>query len=196
MKIISARQAWHDCYYQPWDSVMSVAAEWARLGAAVQTTEREFNCAHAAHQAIAGRIQAAISTLPEFLQCFGHHMYSPIGTESDQRVAEASVFALAVGRFPSMRQARHQVAEYVAKGVVHRYRRMNQGGQDGGSDVLARPEAFRAWVADQYSVSLSSQNWDRNWGGFVEACFGACNDLDRAALKPVSMALDSLMGRT
>src|SRR5690606_31619462 len=122
MRIISARQAWHDAHYQPWDSVMSVAADWARLGTAVQTTAKSVNANHAAHQALAGRVQAAIATLPLCLQAFGHHMYSPLATDADREVAEDSVFARAVGKVPAMREAKYRQAEYVAKGVLHRYR--------------------------------------------------------------------------
>lgn len=32
MKLTSARMAWHDCYYTPWDSVMHHGLEGAKLG--------------------------------------------------------------------------------------------------------------------------------------------------------------------
>src|SRR5690606_40457133 len=102
MRIISARQAWHDAYYQPWDSVMSVAADWAKLGTSVQTTAKAVTANHAAHQALAGRVQAAIAILPLCLQAFGHHMYSPIATDEDREDAEDAVFALAMQGQPRM----------------------------------------------------------------------------------------------
>lgn len=192
MKIISARQAWHDCYYQPWDSVMSVAADWARLGTAVQTTGKATNASHAAHQALAGRVQAAIATLPACLQAFGHHMYSPIATDADRETAEDAVFAVAIQDGATLTAKKYERAEYVAKGVLLRYRAMNQGGMGGCRDRLASPADFRAWLEAVYGVQLSSQNWEREWGGFIEACFAACNRLDRAALGPVAMVLETL----
>lgn len=192
MKIISARQAWHDCYYQPWDSVMSVAADWARLGTAVQTTGKATNAAHAAHQALAGRVQAAIAALPVCLQAFGHHMYSPIATDADRETAEDAVFAVAIQDGATLTAKKYERAEYVAKGVLLRYRAMNQGGMGGCRDRLASPADFRAWLEAVYGVQLSSQNWEREWGGFIEACFAACNRLDRAALGPVAMVLETL----
>lgn len=192
MKIISARQAWHDCYYQPWDSVMSVAADWARLGTAVQTTGKATNASHAAHQALAGRVQAAIATLPACLQAFGHHMYSPIATDADRETAEDAVFAVAIQDGATLTAKKYERAEYVAKGVLLRYRAMNQGGMGGCRDRLASPADFRAWLEAVYGVQLSSQNWEREWGGFIEACFAACNRLDRAALGPVAMVLEAL----
>lgn len=192
MRIISARQAWHDCYYQPWDSVMSVAADWARLGTAVQTTGKATNASHAAHQALAGRVQAAIATLPVCLQAFGHHMYSPLATDADREVAEALVFAVAIRDGATLTAKKYERAAYVAKGVLLRYRAMNQGGMGGCHDRLASPADFRAWLEAVYGVQLSSQNWEREWGGFVEACFAACNRLDRTALGPVAIVLEAL----
>jgi len=192
MRIISARQAWHDAYYQPWDSVMSVAADWAKLGTAVQTTAKAVTANHAAHQALAGRVQSAIATLPHCLQAFGHHMYSPITTASDREAAEDAVFARAVGKVPAMREAKYRQAEYVAKGALHRYRAINQGGMGQSQDLLEGPASFTRWLDEVYGVDLSDQNWTRDWGGFVEACFHACNDLDRAALRPVAMTLETL----
>lgn len=192
MRIISARQAWHDCFYQPWDSVMSVAAEWAQLGASVQRTAKAVNSNHAAHQALAGRVQSAITTLPYCLQAFGHHMYSPIATASDREAAEDAVFARAAGKVPAMREAKYRQAEYVAKGVLHRYRAINQGGMGQNQDLLEGPASFVKMLKETYGIELLEQNWNRDWRDFAEVCFDACNDLDRAALRPVAMTLEAL----
>src|SRR5690606_5012515 len=192
MILLSARAAWHAAYYQPWDSVMSVAAEWAKLGTSVQTTAKAVTANHAAHQALAGRVQAAIAALPACLQAFGHHMYSPLATDADREDAEGAVFALAMQGQPRMTARKHERAEYVARGVLFRYRAMNQGGMGQNLDPLDKPEAFRKWLLDVYGVERSSQNWEREWGGFIEACFAACNRLDRTALRPVAMTLEAL----
>lgn len=193
MKLFSARQAWHDAYHQPWDSVMSVAAEWARLGTSVQTTCRSVNAGHAAHQALAGAIQAVISRLPVKPRAFGHFMYSPLTMNDQREIAEDAVFVKAVSLVPAMRQAKYDKAEYVSKGVLYRYQRMNQGGQGGCADPLMNPEVFRQWLDDWYGISLDSRNWDREWGAFVEACFKECNELDRKALGPVAAVLNDLL---
>lgn len=192
MRIISARQAWHDAYYQPWDSVMSVAADWAKLGTSVQTTAKAVTANHAAHQALAGRVQAAIATLPACLQAFGHHMYSPLATDADREVAEDSVFARAVSRASPMREAKYRVAEYVAKGVLYRYRAINQGGMGQNPDRYEGPASFVKMLKETYGIELLEKNWSRDWRDFAEACFVACNELDRAALRPVAMTLEAL----
>jgi hypothetical protein len=171
---------------------MAVASEWAKLGASVQTTCKSVNANHAAHQAVAGAVQAAISRLPPHLRAFGDFMYSPLDQPMQREMAEAGVFRIAVEACQRMTQKKFDRAEFVAKGVLFRYRMMNQGGQGGCSDPLEKPEAFREWLYQVYGVKLDSRNWEREWQPFCEACFGACNDFDRRALGPVSTVIAEL----
>lgn len=189
MKLNSARIAWHDCMYSRWDSQASVVEQLGVLGRMVQTSERDRSLDVAIHQALAGRIQGAISTLPPSLQVFGHHLYGP-GTDDDLReAAEEVVFTLAYSRGERMYAKKFERARYVAAGVLERYRRMHQGGQSAMPDPIPNPEAFRAFLLARYDVTIDSRNWAREWEPFVEACFLACDDLDKEALVPVSTML-------
>ena len=189
MKLNSARIAWHDCMYSRWDSQASVVEQLGILGRMVQTTERNRSTDMAIHQALAGRVQGAISTLPPSLQAFGHHLYGP-GTDDDLReAAEEVVFTLAYSRGERMYAKKFEKARYVAAGVLERYRRMHQGGQSAMPDPIPNPEAFRAFLLARYEVTIDSRNWAREWEPFVEACFLACDDLDKEALVPVSAML-------
>lgn len=189
MKLNSARIAWHDCMYSRWDSQASVVEQLGILGRMVQTTERNRSTDMAIHQALAGRVQGAISTLPPSLQAFGHHLYGP-GTDDDLReAAEEVVFTLAYSRSERMYAKKFERARYVAAGVLERYRRMHQGGQSSMPDPIPNPEAFRAFLLARYEVTIDSRNWAREWEPFVEACFLACDDLDKEALVPVSAML-------
>lgn len=189
MRLNSARQAWHDAFYQPWDSVMAHAIELAKLGNAVQKTERETATRRAADQAVAGRIQMVIDTLPGFIRAFGHHLYNPLANDDHRETAEAAVMLFAYDRHGRMTAKKAERAGYVAAGVLHRYRSMHQGGQSAMPDPIPTPEAFRAWLLGEYGVRLSSEQWAREWGGFIQHCFDVCNDLDRQALGPVAAAI-------
>lgn len=218
MKLNSARQAWHDCYYQPWDSVMAGAMDRAKLGmdeaggyvrkVVTETTEdgkeitypkyvfvpgihqtrpeRDISTSRAVHQALSAHIQRAIDTLPGHIAAFGHWMYSPMGSADHKEIAEAAVALFAYDRHGRMTAKKAERAKYVAAGVLHRYRRMHQGGQSSMADPLISPEAFRAWLDGEYGLRLSSEQWGREWGGYVQHCFDVCNDLDRQALAPVA----------
>lgn len=189
MKLSSARQLWHDAYYQRRESTTAYALEVGMLQASIQKTDRDRRTEVAIDQALAGMVQNAISTLPETLQCFGHWMYSPLADDDHREIAEELVYAIARGKVERMTAAKNERARYVAMGVLYRYRRQHQGGQSAAPDPLPTPEAFRGWLEMTYGIKLVSAAWDREWGGFIEYCFQACNDLDRKALAPVSILL-------
>ena len=192
MKLNSARSVWHDCLYVARDSQGACLQEIGMLGRMIQKTERLTNAGHAAHQAIAGRIQQAIDTLPSRLKSFGNYMYSPLASADEKEEAEEAVFLTAYAAGPKMYAKKFERARLVAIGVLYRYRRMHQGGQSEGVDPCPTPEAFRAWLLQVLGLELSSEQWAREWGGFVQACFDACNDLDRDALVPVSLAIKEM----
>ncbi|MEN8639606.1 hypothetical protein [Pseudomonas sichuanensis] len=189
MQLNSARQAWHDCFYTAWDSQGSFIEQLGLLGAMVQTTERQRHAGHAAHQAIAGRVQSAIGKLPAHLQAFGNFMYAPRLDADTKEDAEERVFIMVQQRSPRMTAAKRDKLEYVVKGVMARYRYMHQGGQSANDDPLASPEGFRAWMDAHYGVALEPRNWERDWGDTVRLTFECCEDLDKKALSPVAAAI-------
>ena len=189
MKLNSARAAWHDAYYTPWDSQGAHVEQIGLLGCSVQKTEKMVTSRHAMHQSVSARIQHAIATLPGHLQAFGNFMYSPMASIDEKEEAEELVFMAAYRAGPKMMAKKFERARHVAIAVLFRYRRMHQGGQSEGVDPLPTPEAFRGWLLQEYGVKLSSEQWTREWAGFIDLCFAACNDLDKAALIPVSKCL-------
>lgn len=189
MQLNSARQAWHDCYHAPWDSQGVFIEQLGLLGAMVQTTEKQRSASHAVHQAIAGRVQSAIGKLHSQVRAFGNFMYAPRCSDDEQETAEEAVFNVAMTRSGRMTAAKRERCEYVAKGVMHRYRRMHQGGQSSAQDPFASPEWFKRWIDDQYGVTLPSCAWARDWEPFVQICFEVCEDIDKRALSPVAAAI-------
>jgi hypothetical protein len=185
----SARLAWHDAFYSPWDSLGAQMEQLARLGCGVQETSRRSSCRRAFHQAVAGRIQNAIAALPEHLQAFGNHLYNPLSGVDDREAVEEWVWCLACRALPRMTARKFYKARFVACAVVLRYRRINQGGQGAGQDPLPNAEAMRKWILDTCGVALVGDQWARDWGRFVEQCFAVCDRLDREALLPVAGVL-------
>ncbi|KWV85320.1 MULTISPECIES: hypothetical protein [Pseudomonas] len=182
MKINSARQAWHDCKYNPAPGQSSDAAE---LGVVVQSSERGPTANNAVHGALAGHIQSAIARLHYQLRAFGNAMYAAEPTDDDREEAEDAVFHLACSRVERMTSSKRERAAYVAKGVFRRYRYMHQGGQSSNPDPLIKPEIFRTWVEGEYGIKLPSAAWGRDWEPFVQLCFDACYDIDAKALSPI-----------
>lgn len=189
MQLSSARKAWHDALYIPRDSQGAVMQEMGLLGRMIQKTDKQRKAGHQVHQAVAAHIQRAIDTLPTHLKAFGNHMYSPMATADDAEEAHEAMFRAAYAAGPRMYAKKFEKARMVALGVLHRYRRMHQGGQSEGIDPCPTPEGFRAWLLHMLGLELSSEQWTREWEGFIQACFDACNDLDKAALVPVSSVI-------
>lgn len=192
IRLNSARRAWHDAFYTPWDSPGAQFEQISRLGCGIQETDRQRGSRRAMHQAMAGRIQQAITTLPEHVQAFGNHLYSPLATIDEQETAEETVWRLACQDSPRMTARKFEKSRYVAQAVLFRYRRIHQGGQGAGADPLPGVERMRNWIFDSFGIALVGDQWARDWGAFVEQCFAACDRLDRQALSPLGKALQSM----
>lgn len=190
MRLNSARRAWHDAFYHAGGGLATQVEQIGRLGCSVQTSTRRASSGRAAHQSVSARIQQAISTLPWHLQVFGNFMYSPISTVDEQEQVEELVFYLAYEAGPRMTARKFDKARYVARAIVFRYRRINQGGQGAGLDPLPSVELMRKWLLDTSGVALPGDQWARDWGGFVQHCFITCDRLDSEALAVVSRAIN------
>jgi hypothetical protein len=106
---------------------------------------------HAMQQSISARIQHAIASLPDDLRAFGNHMYSPIATDDEKDEAEDLLFQVAYqnsSRLAVMSAAKMMRARYVCAAILHRYRRINQGGQGEGVDPLPTVFKLRVWIYD------------------------------------------------
>ncbi|WP_136474531.1 hypothetical protein [Pseudomonas sp. DG56-2] len=202
MKLGSARLAWHDCYYTPWDSVMHHGLEGAKLGkrgyvANETRPERWENIGKCAHMALAGRVQNAIASLPMDYQQFGHHLYAPvITTEVSNNWEEVALAKLAghvhleLERRGEKRTCRPYSREWwVARGVLVRYRHMVQGGMGANPDPMAAQWVFREWLADNHGLELDSRNWSRQWGWLVQLMFDQAGIIDGICLSPVGRVL-------
>lgn len=198
MRLDTARQAFHDCYYNSRISMLAMAEEFCMgIGGSIQRTEMDNRTNVAMHQALAGTIQKAVATLPRHVRAFGEFMYSPMHYQDDdhREAVEAYVFMLAYQAFTKetrMTAKKAEKARYVAAGVLYRYRRMHQGGASACADPLEKAEHFRDWLDLEKGCRLAKDNFAREWEPFVQACFDVCNDLDKTALSAVGRCLGEM----
>jgi hypothetical protein len=186
MNINSARQAWHDCTYNP---APGQSSDVVQLGVVVQNTERGPTANHAVHSALAGHIQSAIARLHPQVRVFGEYMYAANRDNDIREAAEEVVCTMVLSKSKRMTAAKREKLEYVVKGVMRRYRYMHQGGQSANDDPLPSPEKFRAWLWNEYGVRLESCAWARDWEPVIKLIFECCEDLDRMALSPVGAVI-------
>lgn len=179
MILKSARQAWHDAFYTPWDSVMSHCIEKAQLGTDVQTSDRNRSDGMAWHQVMAGKVQAAIATLPVALQCYGHTLYAPSPTDTDREAAHALVWSRFA--FPApVRAKKREQAFYLADCAIENHGRVVRG-----RDAMT-PTEIRDWLADQRGISISSHHWGQNWDRAWDQFRSICDAADAECLRPVA----------
>lgn len=186
MNINSARQAWHDCTYNP---APGQTSDVVQLGVVVQKTERGPTANNAMHSALAGHIQSAIARLHPQVRLFGEFMYAANRDDDIREAAESLVFGMVVSKSKRMTAAKREKLEYVVKGVMRRYRYMHQGGQSANEDPLIKPEGFRSWLMAEYGVRIESCAWARDWEPVITLTFECCEDLDRMALSPVAAVI-------
>lgn len=195
MRLKSARQAWHDAYHQQGKCMLESLVDRACWGQ-VQLSEIDNSLSHIEHQALSGRFQFAIASLPMHLQYFGHNLYAP--EQSDRMsdawldVAHELVWASWAKR-EQLRGEKLQAAYWVARGVLYRYRFMVQGGM-GNPDPLERPALFRAWLLECHGVLLDRRNWSREWGWVIQDLFRVVGRLDGQALRPLAVVLGEERG--
>lgn len=186
MNINSARQAWHDCTYNP---APGQTSDVVQLGVVVQASERGPTANHAMHSALAGHIQSAIARLHPQVRLFGEFMYAANRDDDIREAAEDLVFGMVVSKSKRMTAVKREKLGYVVKGVMRRYRYMHQGGQSANEDPLANAEKFRAWLWAEFGVRLESVRWAREWEGYIQLAFDCCEDIDRMALSPVAAVI-------
>jgi hypothetical protein len=180
------------------DGTVSTFSQWVWVEKPMDTRVAKRKSTQVAIEgALRGRIQSAIGGLPSHLRAFGNAMYHPTLFQDPDTVDACSevVFRMAYMKGERMYAKKMEKARYVAAGIFRRYRQRHQGGQSEGGDrignyhSLDKPEFFRAWLLDEYGVSLASENWTSQWSDFIQNCFDACNDLDKEALAPVARCI-------
>lgn len=179
MILKTARQAWHDAFYTPWDSVMSHCIEMAKLGTDVQRSEMDRSDGVAWHQVMAGKVQSAIQTLPLPLQAFGHRLYAPTPSDTDCERAHALVWSRFA--FPApVRAKKRDRAFWMADCAIENHARVVHG-----RDAMT-PAAICDWLSGERGVDISTVAFDREWGGIWEQFRSVCDTADAECLRPVA----------
>lgn len=184
MRLITARQAWHDCYYTGGDSPIARLAEEAALGAHIQNTAFHNSNNRACHIAQAGKVQSAIHSLPAELQIVGHWLYAPLTTEQSNTLAEDLQEIVWQKSGLLLTGKTKKRAYWLIRAAMSDYQDLVLGRRV----RLNTPQNIRAWLLDCHGVDLRTAKdwWQReakhNWTRF----WHTLDDLDAAAIAPVA----------
>lgn len=183
MKLISARQAWHDAFYESRSSVLAVAADKAALGKRGRVAnethpDRKDTNGKSAHMLAAGLVQAAIRTLPKPLQHFGHTLYSPLATGDDVAIAHGLVW-IGAG-LGQLTQRQGERAYWMALAAINSHKRAVNG-----RDTLA-PGEVCLFIEERLGFRIDPSHWARDYAATWERLARHVDKLDAQALKPVA----------
>lgn len=185
MKLISARQAWHDCYCSTGISLTSGAIDTARLGTVVQKTERANTTGAVAHHLLAGKVQAAIGTLPPALRGLGNYLYAPEPKLSDYHLAHSAVWFEAEGYLSDRREAKRVRSYFMVVAAIRSHQAGVLSGRTWGAAQICR------FMAESYDLPLVERNFERDWSAVWSLLASAVDRLDAQALAPVAAVIES-----
>lgn len=183
MRLISARQAWHDAFYESRSSVLAVAADKAALGKKGRVAnethpDRKDTNGRSAHMLAAGLVQAAIRSLPKPLQHFGHTLYSPLANGDDVAIAHGLVW---IGSgLGQLTQRQGERAYWMALAAINSHKRAVNG-----RDTL-RPGEVCLFIEERLGCRIDPSHWARDYASTWERLARHVDKLDAQALRPVA----------
>ena len=219
MRLISARQAWHDAMHENRDSVMAVAAEQAKIGKktgdgdgkVVVMLENEYGKEVAkAYPARTKGVQETRSGR-RLTEARCAHMLAAglvmhaidslpktlqhFGNFMYSPIANGNDLSIAHGvvwlgsGLDSLSEKKRERAYWMALAALQSHKRM-VAGRSGLS-----PVEVCMFVEDRLGIRMHPDNWARDWAGVWEALAKHVDRLDARALAPVSEVVDRLKDR-
>lgn len=184
MKLISARQAWHDCFYSTSRCTMDRVVEQAKIGAWIQNSTKLNTCNAAAHQVQAGLVQSAITTLPAPLQKLGHWLYAPESfIPADAEYVIWKSLAILVGLDLDDEDSEQW---YLIRAAMRRYRELVWQRPDVISEFRS-PRQIKHWLWEWHGVEIQTRRWAREYGRYWDRVLHQIDVLDEKALGQVAV---------
>jgi len=192
MKISSARQVWHDAFYTQGTSLSD-----PELGVSGQGYRDD--TANLMHKAGAGRIQSAISYLPEVHRRFGMMMYAPYNfimaedVECSVDFITARIAAVFVSRERPLSHKKYSALPYIVQAMLHRFRAIVTNKRtdpfNGDSGNFSNKK-LRTFIFEEYGVVLAKESFWREYGTLIEMAIALIDNLDKQCLVPVTKVVD------
>ncbi|WP_427030884.1 hypothetical protein [Halomonas sp. H2] len=197
MRYISARQCIFDAYHEQRGSVMAYAAEIARMGAQVQTTQRNNNDWRIVSGLEAGMVISAVERLPQHLQALARYCFGPFTRDElaeDREWLHAVLMQVALRmRLPGQGQSDYPNAEaarqlrWIVSAAIHHHAETTYPYNRPG---LHNPRRIAAWIEEEHGEEVDVGRWSRSgracWGGVWERLLDVLDTWECSALAPVA----------
>ncbi|MCC5904053.1 MAG: hypothetical protein JJT87_19250 [Halomonas sp.] len=197
MRYISARQMIFDAYHEQRGSVMAYAQEIARMGAQVQTTQRNNNDWRIVNGLEAGAVISAVESQPAHLAALARYCFGPFTHDElaeDREWLHTALMHVGMQmRLPGQRQnerppveAVHQL-RWIASAAIHHHAETTYPYNRPG---LHNPRRIAAWIEVEHDETINVGRWTRQgracWGGVWEHLLDTLDRWECAALAPVA----------
>ena len=197
MRYGSARQMIFDCYHEQRGSVMQHAAEIARMGAQIQTTQRNNNDWRIVHGLEAGQVISVVERLPQHLQALARYCFGPFTrdelAEDREWLHAALMHAGMQMRLPGQGQSEYPTAEaarqlrWIVSAAIHHHAETTYPYNRPG---LHNPRRIAAWIEAEHGEAVDVGRWSRSgracWGGVWERLLDTLDRWESQSLAPVA----------
>jgi hypothetical protein len=201
MRYGSARQMIFDCYHEQRGSVMQHAAEIARMGAQIQTTQRNNNDWRIVHGLEAGQVISVVERLPQHLQALARYCFGPFTPDElaeDREWIHTALMHIGMQmRLPGQGQAERPPAEaaqqlrWIVSAAIHHHAETTYPYNRPG---LHNPRRIAAWIEMEHGETVDVGRWSRSgracWGGVWERLLDVLDTWECSALAPVAALVD------
>lgn len=200
MRYISARQCIFDAYHEQRGSVMQYAAEIARMGAQVQTTQRNNNDWRIVHGLEAGQVISVVERLPQHMQALARYCFGPFTrdelAEDREWIHTALMHVGMQMRLPGQGQAERPPIEaarqlrWIVSAAIHHHAETTYPYNRPG---LHNPRRIAAWIEMEHGEDVDVRRWAANgrtcWKGVWERLLDTLDRWECQALHPVAELL-------
>lgn len=188
MKLLSARQVWHDAYYTQGTALSDPTLSMSGEGYKDDTGKM-------LHRAVSGRVQSAIGYLPEVHRRFGTMMYAPHNfimaedVECSIEFISARIAAIFASKEKPLTHKKFTALPYIVQAMLHRFRTIvasKRSDPFNGDSGDFSNKKLRVFIRMEYGVELAKESFWREYGPLIEMSIAHIDHLDKQCLVPVS----------
>lgn len=200
MRYDSARSMIFQAYHEQRGSVMQHVAEIARMGAQVQTTQRNNNDWRIVNGLEAGQVISAVERQPQHLQALARYCFGPFTrdelAEDREWLHTALMHAGMQMRLPGQGQAGRPPAEaaqqlrWIVSAAIHHHAETTYPYSRPG---LHNPRRIAAWIEEEHGEEIDVRRWAASgrtcWKGVWEKLLDTLDRWECQALAPVAVLI-------
>lgn len=202
MRYISARQMIFDAYHEQRGSVMAYAQEIARMGAQVQTTQRNNNDWRIVNGLEAGQVISAVESQPAHLASLARYCFGPFTKDElaeDREAVEIALYQKMIcdgvklpgqgkGK-PTAKQL--ETLRYLCMAALYHHSEVTWPYSRSG---LHSPYAVKKWFTEYLGADIDVHYWTRNdrstWGKVWKRLLDRLDTWEYLSLSSLVMLLE------